>query len=605
MPPQIVKHMKHIHEIVFDKVKLALAHLYKINPDDKQIQIQKTLKEFEGSITLVVFPLLKISKKSPFDTGNEIGEYLLLNTDELVRFNVIKGFLNLSISVNYRLKYLNYMKESQNLGFVSKLMKPKKIVIEYSSPNTNKPLHLGHIRNNLLGWSVSKILEALGNTVYKVNLVNDRGIHICKSMLAWKELADEKTPHSEEVKGDHFVGKYYVEFDKEYKRQIDDLINQGVSLDDAKIQAEWMVKAREMLKKWEHEDDEIRSLWKRMNDWVYAGFDETYKKLGVSFDKTYYESQTYLKGKGIILDALKKNNLSKKDDGTVFIDLNDKGLDEKVLLRSDGTALYMTQDIGTAVIRFNDFNFDESVYVVGNEQDYHFKVLKIILKELSYPWAENLSHLSYGMVELPKGMGKMKSREGTVVDADDLIEDMIRTAEEKSENLGKLEGLTNDEKDEIFKIIALGALKYFILKVDAKKNMIFNPEESIDFNGNTGPFIQYTYVRIKSLIRKAQQLHSIDVNLINTLDEAEVSLSDKLFDFSEVLAEAGEKRNPAVLANYVFELAKEYNRFYHEVPVLKEENPAIRNYRLSLSEITADIIRKSLDLLGIEVPHKM
>jgi arginyl-tRNA synthetase len=605
LPPQIVKHMKHIHEIVFDKVKLALAHLYNINPDDKQIQIQKTLKEFEGSITLVVFPLLKISKKSPVDTGNEIGEYLLLNTDELVRFNVIKGFLNLSISVNYRLKYLNYMKESQNIGFVSKLMKPKKIVIEYSSPNTNKPLHLGHIRNNLLGWSVSKILEALGNTVYKVNLVNDRGIHICKSMLAWKELADEKTPHSEEVKGDHFVGKYYVEFDKEYKRQIDDLINQGVSIDDAKIQAEWMVKAREMLKKWEHEDDEIRSLWKRMNDWVYAGFDETYKKLGIRFDKTYYESQTYLKGKGIILDALKNNNLSKKDDGTVFIDLNDKGLDEKVLLRSDGTALYMTQDIGTAVIRFNDFNFDESVYVVGNEQDYHFKVLKIILKELSYPWAENLSHLSYGMVELPRGMGKMKSREGTVVDADDLIENMIRTAEEKSEDLGKLDGLTNDEKDEIFKIIALGALKYFILKVDAKKNMIFNPEESIDFNGNTGPFIQYTYVRIKSLIRKAQQLHSIDVNLINTLDEAEVSLSDKLFDFSEVLAEAGEKRNPAVLANYVFELAKEYNRFYHELPVLKEENPAIRNYRLSLSEITADIIRKSLDLLGIEVPHKM
>jgi arginyl-tRNA synthetase len=601
LPPQIVKHMKHIHEIVFDKVKLALAHLYNINPDDKQIQIQKTLKEFEGSITLVVFPLLKISKKSPVDTGNEIGEYLLLNTDELVRFNVIKGFLNLSISVNYRLKYLNYMKESQNIGFVSKLMKPKKIVIEYSSPNTNKPLHLGHIRNNLLGWSVSKILEALGNTVYKVNLVNDRGIHICKSMLAWKELADEKTPHSEEVKGDHFVGKYYVEFDKEYKRQIDDLINQGVSIDDAKIQAEWMVKAREMLKKWEHEDDEIRSLWKRMNDWVYAGFDETYKKLGIRFDKTYYESQTYLKGKGIILDALKNNNLSKKDDGTVFIDLNDKGLDEKVLLRSDGTALYMTQDIGTAVIRFNDFNFDESVYVVGNEQDYHFKVLKIILKELSYPWAENLSHLSYGMVELPRGMGKMKSREGTVVDADDLIENMIRTAEEKSEDLGKLDGLTNDEKDEIFKIIALGALKYFILKVDAKKNMIFNPEESIDFNGNTGPFIQYTYVRIKSLIRKAQQLHSIDVNLINTLDEAEVSLSDKLFDFSEVLAEAGEKRNPAVLANYVFELAKEYNRFYHELPVLKEENPAIRNYRLSLSEITADIIRKSLDLLGIEV----
>jgi len=459
----------------------------------------------------------------------------------------------------------------------------------------------------LLGWSVAKIIEANGDKAIKVNLVNDRGIHICKSMLAWKKLAGGKTPDDVKTKGDHFVGDYYVAFDKEYKKQISELVEKGMSEKEAKNQAEWMKEARVMLKEWEQGKEKVRNLWKTMNNWVYKGFDETYKKLGISFDKIYYESETYLKGKELISDALKKGILQQKEDGTVYIDLTNEGLDVKVLLRSDGTALYMTQDIGTAIIRYDDFQFDEAAYVVGNEQDYHFKVLKIVLDKLGYKWANHISHISYGMVELPDG--KMKSREGTVVDADDLVKEMIKTAKEKSAELGKLEGFSEDEKNEILRKIALGALKYFILKVDAKKNMTFNPEESIDFNGNTGPFIQYTYVRIQSMLAKAieQKIGDLsDFNDIEKLEEQEISLLNKLYDFEEIIKEAGEKRNPSIIANFVYDLAKEYNRFYHEIPpILKEENSDLKKFRLSLSAKTAEIIKNALDLMGIEVPERM
>ncbi len=599
--------MKRVEEILKDAVSVAIKKLYRAEFPKKQISVQKTRKEFEGDFTLVVFPFLRFSKKSPDAAAQEIGNFLKNTVDEIEDFNVVKGFLNLSLSHNYWINFFKQISSDKNYGFKTKTEKSEKIVLEYSSPNTNKPLHLGHIRNNLLGWSVAKIIEANGNTAIKVNLVNDRGIHICKSMLAWQKLAEGKTPETEKMKGDRFVGDYYVAFDKEYKKQIAELVKSGMLEDKAKNEAEWMKEARIMLKKWEQNDAEVRNLWEKMNAWVYKGFDETYGKLGISFDKIYYESQTYLKGKEVILNALEKGILQQKEDGTVFIDLTEEGLDEKVLLRSDGTALYMTQDIGTAIIRYDDFQFDEAAYVVGNEQDYHFKVLKIVLKKLGYDWAENISHISYGMVELPHG--KMKSREGTVVDADDLTEEMIQTAKNKSEELGKLDGFSEEEKNEIFRKIALGALKYFILKVDAKKNMMFNPEESIDFNGNTGPFIQYTYVRIRSVLNKAKEQNISDINDFSTvkqLENQEISLVRVLYDFEDTVAEAGEKRNPSIIASYVYELAKEYNRFYHEIPpILKEKNTGLKNFRLKISEKTADIIEKSLYLLGIEVPERM
>ncbi len=585
----------------------AVKTLYNSQISEKQVSIQKTRKEFKGDFTVVVFPFLRFSKKSPDLTAEEVGKFLQKSMPEISEFNVIKGFLNISLSYQYWFNFFKEINSNEKYGFKKVSDKSKKIVIEFSSPNTNKPLHLGHIRNNLLGWSVSKIAEASGNKVIKVNLVNDRGIHICKSMLAWEKLAEGKTPETEKMKGDRFVGEYYVAFDKEYKKQIAELIKNGISEENAKNEAEWMKEARKMLKKWEEGDKEVRNLWKRMNEWVYKGFDETYKKLGIKFDKIYYESKTYLKGKDIIINALKEGIVRQKEDGTVFIDLTSEGLDEKVLLRSDGTALYMTQDIGTAIIRYEDYKFDESAYVVGNEQDYHFKVLKIVLEKLGYSWAKNISHISYGMVELPHG--KMKSREGTVVDADDLIEEMIQTAMQKSEELGKSGDFTEEEKSEIFRKIALGALKYFILKVDAKKNMMFNPQESIDFNGNTGPFIQYTYVRIKSLLNKSGKNGVTDFSDYKNPDkaeESEISLLRVLYDFEEVIKEAEEKRNPSEIANYVYDLAKEYNRFYHEIPpVLKERNIDVKKFRLSLSQKTALVIKDALDLLGIEVPERM
>ncbi|NOZ35423.1 MAG: arginine--tRNA ligase [Chlorobi bacterium] len=598
--------MERIDNTIKDAVINAINQLYNAEVPVNQVSIKKTRKEFDGDFTVVVFPFLRFSKKTPDLTAEELGNFLKDNLTEVVDFNVIKGFLNLTLSHHYWLDFFKEINSDKSYGLKSKNEKFKTVVIEYSSPNTNKPLHLGHIRNNLLGWSVSKIIEATGNKAVKVNLVNDRGIHICKSMLAWKYLSGGKKPEDENVKGDHFVGDYYVAFDKEYKKQIAELVKSGTSEDEAKNNAQWMKETRTMLKEWEQGNEGVRTLWKTMNDWVYKGFDQTYKKLGISFDKIYYESETYLRGKDVILKALKEGILQQKEDGTVFIDLTKEGLDEKVLLRSDGTALYMTQDIGTAIIRYEDFHFDESAYVVGNEQDYHFKVLKIVLDKMGYPWANNISHISYGMVELPHG--KMKSREGTVVDADELIEEMIQTAKEKSEELGKLEGFSQEEKDEIFRKIALGALKYFILKVDAKKNMTFNPEESIDFNGNTGPFIQYTYVRVQSMLTKAKEQDISEFNdfeNIEKLEESEISLLNKFYDFEEVIAEAGEKRNPSVIANYVYDLAKEYNRFYHELPVLKEENINLQKLRLSLSEKTGLIIKIALDLFGIEVPERM
>lgn len=599
--------MQRINIILTEQVQNTIKELYGAEVPEKQISVQKTRKEFDGDFTIVVFPFLRFSKKTPEITAQEIGDALVKNMQDVENYNVIKGFLNISLSDNYWKNFFNEIISNDNYGFKEVTEKSNKIVIEYSSPNTNKPLHLGHIRNNLLGWSEAKIMEANGNRVIKVNLVNDRGIHICKSMLAWKELAGGKTPEDVNMKGDHFVGDYYVAFDKEYKKQIAELVANGMDEKEAKNEATWMKEARIMLQEWESGKPEVRNLWETMNNWVYAGFDETYKKLGVEFDKIYYESQTYLLGKDVILKALKDGKLQQKEDGTVFIDLTKDGLDEKVLLRSDGTALYMTQDIGTAILRYKDFNFNESAYVVGNEQDYHFKVLKIVLDKLGYTWAKNISHISYGMVELPDG--KMKSREGTVVDADDLIDEMIKTAKQKSDELGKLEGFSQKEKKEIFRKIALGALKYFILKVDAKKNMTFNPEESIDFNGNTGPFVQYTYVRIQSMLTKAKGFGIENIHKNNNsekLELSELALLNLIYDFEDVVVEAGKRRNPSVIANYVFDLAKEFNRFYHEIPpILKEENKDIMKFRLSLSEKTASIIKNALDLMGIEVPERM
>ena len=584
----------------------AFQKIYNAEMPEKIIQIQKTRKEFIGDFTVVVFPFLRFSKKSPEQTAEQLGLYLKENISEIKEFNVIKGFLNLKFLDSFWLDFLNTSLTQENYGFVKACEDSETIMIEYSSPNTNKPLHLGHIRNNLLGYSVAQILKANGKNVVKVNLVNDRGIHICKSMLAWQKWGNGETPESTGLKGDKLVGNYYVKFDQEYKKQVADLINKGMSADEAKKQAPLLIEAQQMLLKWEKKDAEVVELWKKMNAWVYKGFDETYNNLGIDFDKVYYESETYLLGKSIVAEGLKKGVLFKKEDGSVWADLTKDGLDEKLLLRADGTSVYMTQDIGTANQRFTEYNSDKLIYVVGNEQNYHFQVLALVLKKLGFSWADNLFHLSYGMVELPEG--KMKSREGTVVDADDLLNEMIETARETSEELGKLDSYSKEEVYNIVKTIALGALKYFILKVDPKKNMLFNPKESIDFNGNTGPFIQYSYARIKSVLNKAKEQKiekndSVSSNI--TVSEKEINLIKLIFDYPSIINEAADNYSPALIANYIYDLAKEFNQFYHDYTILKETDNNIRNFRLLLSDMVGNIIKSSMSLLGINVPERM
>ena len=570
--------------------------------DSAQLQIQKTRKEFEGDYTLVTFPLLKMSRKSPEATATEIGEHIVANCEQVSAFNVIKGFLNLQLAPSFWADRFAAAVEDENFGFGAPTNRT--IMIEYSSPNTNKPLHLGHIRNNLLGYSVAQILKAIGHYVIKVNLVNDRGIHICKSMLAWQLYGGGETPESSGMKGDHLVGKYYVEFDKHYKAQIKELVEGGMSEDEAKKKAPIMLSAQEMLRKWEAKDPEVYELWQRMNGWVYEGFDVTYKALGVDFDKVYYESETYLLGKSLVQDGLDKGVFFRKEDNSVWIDLESDGLDQKLLLRGDGTSVYMTQDLGTALSRFEENKLDDMIYVVGNEQNYHFQVLKLVLKKLGYDWSDNIYHLSYGMVELPEG--KMKSREGTVVDADDLIEDMVDTAREMSQELGKLDGCSEAEANEVCRMVGLGALKYFILKVDPKKTMLFDPRESIDFNGNTGPFIQYTHARICSVLRKAEEAGidykgRADVELLSE----EVELIKAITEFPAVVASAGENFAPSVIAAYAYDLAKSFNGYYHDHSILREEDEAKRKMRLQLASEVALVIRRAMKLLGIDVPQRM
>lgn len=583
----------------------AIDKLYGQSVDSKMVQISATKKEFEGDLTLVVFPFLKISKKGPEDTAKEIGE-VLTDSPMVAKFNVIKGFLNLSIAKNYWLNLFNGILADDAFGTKPVTENSPLYMVEYSSPNTNKPLHLGHIRNNLLGYSLCKVLEANGYKVVKTNIVNDRGIHICKSMLAWQKFGNGETPESSGKKGDHLVGDYYVKFDVEYKAQIKELMAQGKSEEEAKKEAPLLLEAQAMLKKWEDGDKEVRELWNMMNQWVYTGFDETYKRLGVGFDKIYYESTTYLDGKAKVNEGLEKGVFYKREDGSVWADLAENGLDEKLLLRADGTSVYMTQDIGTATQRFNEYAIDKMIYVVGNEQNYHFQVLSILLDRLGFSWGKDLVHFSYGMVELPEG--KMKSREGTVVDADDLMDEMVGTAKEVSQELGKLDGLSDAEVDNIARICGLGALKYFILKVDPRKNMLFNPKESIDFNGNTGPFIQYTHARICSVLRKAAEA---GINLPDaadeglTLSDVESNLIQSLANFPAVVAQAGSEYSPALIANYVYELVKQYNSFYHDFSILKEENEALKVFRLLLSKKIAAVIKTGMSLLGIEVPERM
>ena len=567
-----------------------------------QIQIQKTRKEFEGDYTLVTFPLLKLSRKAPEATANEIGEHIVANNPQISSFNVIKGFLNLSIAPSYWADRFN--EEVANESYGEAAPSGRTIMIEYSSPNTNKPLHLGHIRNNLLGYSVAQILKANGHNVIKVNLVNDRGIHICKSMLAWQLYGGGETPASSGMKGDHLVGKYYVEFDKHYKAEVKELVAGGMTEDEAKKKAPIMLAAQEMLRKWEAKDEGVYSLWQTMNGWVYEGFDVTYKALGVDFDKVYYESQTYLLGKSLVQDGLDKGVFFRKEDNSVWIDLESDGLDQKLLLRGDGTSVYMTQDLGTALSRFEENKLDDMIYVVGNEQNYHFQVLKLVLKKLGYEWSDNIYHLSYGMVELPEG--KMKSREGTVVDADDLIADMVETARDMSNELGKLDGCTEEEANAVCTMVGLGALKYFILKVDPKKTMLFDPRESIDFNGNTGPFIQYTHARICSILRKADEA-GIDYKnaTIGNLLPAEIELIKSLGEFPTVVKSAGENFAPSVIAAYAYDLAKSFNGYYHDHSILREENAEVRQMRVMLAAEVARVINRAMKLLGIDVPQRM
>ena len=599
---------------IISSVTDGIKSLYGQEATATQIQLQKTKKEFEGHLTLVVFPFLKMSRKSPEQTATEIGEYLKANCPAISAYNVIKGFLNLTISSDCWIELLNDIHATAQYGLTQATESSPLVMIEYSSPNTNKPLHLGHVRNNLLGNALANIVAANGNRVVKTNIVNDRGIHICKSMLAWLKYGEGETPESSGKKGDHLIGDYYVAFDKHYKAEVKELMTkytaEGLSEEEAKAKAEaespLMKEAREMLVKWEAGDPEVRDLWKRMNDWVYAGFDETYKMMGVSFDKIYYESDTYLEGKEKVLEGLEKKFFYRKEDGSVWADLTGEGLDHKLLLRADGTSVYMTQDIGTAKLRFADYPIDKMIYVVGNEQNYHFQVLSILLDKLGFEWGKGLVHFSYGMVELPEG--KMKSREGTVVDADDLMAEMIGTAKETSQELGKLDGLSQEEADNIARIVGLGALKYFILKVDARKNMTFNPKESIDFNGNTGPFIQYTYARIQSVLRKAEETGITIPAILPTgirLSEKEESLIQMLADFSAVVKEAGTTYSPSGIANYCYDLVKEYNQFYHDFSILREENESLKVFRLALSENVAKIVRLGMGLLGIEVPERM
>ncbi|MHA7108557.1 arginine--tRNA ligase [Sunxiuqinia elliptica] len=596
----------HIDQIIKEKVVEAIQALYAQQVETDSVQVQNTRKDVEGDMTIVVFPFLRFSKQSPEQTATQLGEYLKENVDLVEDFSVIKGFLNLTISKQYWLSVLGAAFLDPEFGFQKASEESPLVMVEYSSPNTNKPLHLGHIRNNLLGFSIGEIIKANGSRLVKTNIVNDRGIHICKSMYAWKQWGEGKTPESTGIKGDHLVGDFYVLFDKHYKAEIEELVGQGLSKEEAEQQAPSIVAAREMLRKWEAKDPEVIKLWEMMNQWVYEGFDVTYKELGVDFDKIYYESDTYLVGKDEVLRGLEEGVFYRHDDESVWADLTPEGLDEKILLRSDGTSVYMTQDIGTAKLRFNDYKIDKMVYVVGNEQNYHFQVLSVLLDKLGFDWGKGLYHFSYGMVELPHG--KMKSREGTVVDADDLMAEMIEVARKTSEELGKLEGYTEAELAETYKTIALGALKYFMLKVDPKKNMLFNPEESIDFNGNTGPFIQYTYARIRSVIRKA---NDNGIELSEKLSE-QIALSDKekeliksLSLFPSVVKEAGDTYSPAVIANYIYALVKEFNQFYHDHSILGEQDDAVRNFRLVLSKAIANTVQKGMSLLGIKVPERM
>ncbi|MGM9822188.1 MAG: arginine--tRNA ligase [Muribaculaceae bacterium] len=593
-----------IDDIVAQGVARAVKELYGIDTDASKIVPQTTRKEFEGNLTVMVFPWVKAARKAPEAVGQEIGQWLVDNEPAVDRFNVVKGFLNIVIEPSFWSSVLSHIAADENYGIRTAGDDAPLVMVEYSSPNTNKPLHLGHVRNNLLGYSLSQILKACGNKVVKTNIVNDRGIHICKSMLAWKKWGDGATPESTGKKGDHLIGDFYVMFDKKYRAEVKALIDSGMTEEDAKEKSPLMAEARAMLRAWEQKDPEVRSLWAMMNSWVYAGFDETYRRLGVDFDKIYYESDTYLEGKEKVLEGLEKGIMYRKEDGSVWADLTDAGLDHKLLLRADGTSVYMTQDIGTAKLRFRDYPIDRMIYVVGNEQNYHFQVLSLLLDRLGFKWGKDLVHFSYGMVELPEG--KMKSREGTVVDADDLMDEMVSQAREVSADLGKLDGLTPEEIDRISETVGLGALKYFLLKVDPRKNMMFNPKESIDFNGNTGPFIQYTYARMRSVLRKAEAdgITVGDYIAVQPCDR-EITLIQTLADFPQVVAEAGRTFSPALIANYAYELVKQYNQFYHDCPVLREEDPARRSLRLVLTDVCSRTIRTAMGLLGINVPERM
>ncbi len=590
-----------IQEILEPTIKNTIKKNYQVEIEN--LEFQPTRKDFEGDITLVIFPMLSLIKQNPQKIGEQIGEDLVKNTSEVKKYNVVKGFLNLTLFDDFYIDDFNTIYKDENYGLIIPKSDAKTILVEYSSPNTNKPLHLGHIRNNLLGYSVAEILKAAGNNTHKTQIINDRGIHICKSMVAWKKFGNDQTPITTQTKGDHFVGKYYVEFDKAYKKQTHQLIEEGKTEDEAKKEAPILVEAQEMLKKWETSDETTVQLWKTMNQWVYDGFKITYKNLGVDFDSFYYESDTYLLGKKIVEEGLQKGIFYKKDDGSVWIDLTDEGLDEKLLLRADGTAVYMTQDLGTAIQRVTDHkNIGGMVYTVGNEQDYHFNVLFLILKKLGFDWAENLYHLSYGMVDLPSG--KMKSREGTVVDADDLLNEMTKTAEAISKELGKLDGYSEGEKQKLYKTIGLGALKYFILKVDPKKRILFDPEASVDFNGNTGPFIQYTYARIQSILRKTDFDYS-KTNSNISLHQKEKELIKQLQFFPEVIENAAKTHSPALIANYTYDLVKTFNSFYQNISILGAETTAQKIFRVQLSKKVAQIIKSAFSLLGIDVPERM
>ena len=592
-----------IESQIITSAQEAVSSLYGQQVPEKMVQLQKTRSEFEGNLTLVVFPFLKISKKNPEQTAQEIGQYLADHCEAVAGFNVVKGFLNLVIAPAAWLALLNDINANEHYGERQANENSPLVMIEYSSPNTNKPLHLGHVRNNLLGWSLAQIMQANGNRVVKTNIVNDRGIHICKSMLAWLKYGNGETPETSGKKGDHLIGDYYVAFDKHYREEVKQLVESGMDEEQAKQEAPLIKEAHEMLVKWENNDPEVRALWQKMNNWVYAGFDETYKKMGVSFDKIYYESQTYLKGKAKVEEGLAKGLFERHADNSVWADLTNEGLDQKLLLRSDGTSVYMTQDIGTAEMRFQDYPIDKMIYVVGNEQNYHFQVLSILLDRLGFKWGKELVHFSYGMVELPNG--KMKSREGTVVDADDLMALMVSDAKKTSEELGKFDDMSEDERNGIARIVGMGALKYFILKVDARKNMLFNPEESIDFNGNTGPFIQYTYARIRSILRKAGEQGASEAPLTAVLSDKETELIQKMSEYGAAVEQAGKDYSPSGIANYCYELTKVFNQFYHDYSILNEADEQKKLVRLVIARNVAKVIRNGMALLGIEVPERM